>query len=403
MKVLVVCQYYYPEPFRIVDICESLVEMGHEVTVLTGLPNYPEGKVLKEYKNVKKRFEILNGVEIIRCFEIGRGNSKVKLFLNYFSYMISAALKALRLNNDFDVVLVNQLSPVMMAVPAIIYKKKNKKKLITYCLDLWPESLSAGGIKEKSLIYRIFYRISKKIYNSSDKILVSSSMFENYFREYLKINNIEINYLPQYAEDIFIKDQISKKKIDNFKVNEEVFNFMFAGNIGEVQSVETIIKAAEILKNNTNIYFHIVGDGSKFEVCKSMVEELELNNVIFHGRRSVNEMPIFYNGADAMIVSLKNNKVLSYTLPGKVQSYMAAGKPIIGVVNGEAKRVIEESECGLVCEAENYIELANIINEFCNMDKKEEMSQKSRKYYCNNYSKECFFEKLESILRKMEG
>ena len=287
MKVLVVCQYYYPEPFRIVDICESLVEMGHEVTVLTGLPNYPEGKVLKEYKNVKKRFEILNGVEIIRCFEIGRGNSKVKLFLNYFSYMISASLKALRLNNDFDVVLVNQLSPVMMAVPAIIYKKKNKKKLITYCLDLWPESLSAGGIKEKSLIYRIFYRISKKIYNSSDKILVSSSMFENYFREYLKINNIEINYLPQYAEDIFIKDQISKKKIDNFKVNKEVFNFMFAGNIGEVQSVDTIIKAAEILKNNTNICFHIVGDGSKFEVCKSMVEGLELNNVIFYGRRSV--------------------------------------------------------------------------------------------------------------------
>ncbi|MDB1944451.1 glycosyltransferase family 4 protein [Clostridium tertium] len=403
MKVLVVCQYYYPEPFRIVDICESLVEMGHEVTVLTGLPNYPEGKVLKEYKNVKKRFEILNGVEIIRCFEIGRGNSKVKLFLNYFSYMISASLKALRLNNDFDVVLVNQLSPVMMAVPAIIYKKKNKKKLITYCLDLWPESLSAGGIKEKSLIYRIFYRISKKIYNSSDKILVSSSMFENYFREYLKINNIEINYLPQYAEDIFIKDQISKKKIDNFKVNKEVFNFMFAGNIGEVQSVDTIIKAAEILKNNTNIYFHIVGDGSKFEVCKSMVEGLELNNVIFYGRRSVSEMPIFYNMADAMIVSLKNNKVLSYTLPGKVQSYMAAGKPIIGVVNGESKRIIEEAKCGLVCEAENYIELANIINEFCNMNKKEEMSQNSRKYYCNNYSKKCFFEKLESILRKVEG
>ena len=402
MKILIVCQYYYPEPFRISDICESLVERGHEVTILTGLPNYPEGKILKEYKNGKKRVEKLNGVEIIRCFEIGRGNNKVSLFLNYLSFMISASIKALFIKRDFDIVLVNQLSPVMMAIPAIIYKKKNKKKIITYCLDLWPDSLVAGGIKKESLIYKVFYQISRKIYKSSDKILISSKMFEKYFIDYLKVNNIEINYLPQYAEDIFF----SNVCINNFKleenINSKVFNFMFAGNIGKAQSIETIMEAANILQNNENIHFHIVGDGSNLESCKLIAKQYELNNITFYGRRDIYEMPMFYDMADAMIVSLKNDEKLSYTLPGKVQSYMAAGKPIIGSVNGEAKRVIEEAKCGLVCEAENFEELAKIILEFCNMNKKDEMGKNSREYYSNYFSKEYFFKNLNTILKNME-
>lgn len=402
MKILVVCQYYHPEPFRVSDMCENLVKMGHKVTVLTGLPNYPEGQILNEYRFGKNRLEILNGVEIIRCFEIGRGNSKIKLFLNYFSYMVSASLKALTLRKDFDCVFVNQLSPIMMAIPGIVYKRKNKKKLITYCLDLWPESLSAGGIKEGSNIYKFFYVLSKKIYNESDNILVSSSMFKNYFKEHLKINNIEISYLPQYAEDIFLEKNINTMNDKKVKKSKKIFNFMFAGNIGEVQSVETIIKAAEILKDKNNICFHILGDGSRIEECKDMVKSLGIKNIIFYGRKSVNEMPKFYDMADAMIVSLKDNKFLSYTLPGKVQSYMAAGKPIIGAINGEANKVIKEARCGLVCEAENYNELAYKIIEFCNIDKKEEMSKNSREYYCNNYSKKCFFNKLEYELMKME-
>ena len=149
MKILVVCQYYYPEPFRISDICETLVEKGHEVTVLTGLPNYPEGRVLDEYRYGKKRNEVINGVKVIRSFEIGRGSNKLKLFLNYFSFTVSASLKTFFLMKEkFDVVLVNQLSPVMMGIPAMVYKKKHKKKILFYCLDLWPDSLAAGGLKK---------------------------------------------------------------------------------------------------------------------------------------------------------------------------------------------------------------------------------------------------------------
>ncbi|WP_226681932.1 glycosyltransferase family 4 protein [Sutcliffiella horikoshii] len=395
MKILVVCQYYYPEPFRISDICESLVEMGHSVTVLTGLPNYPEGQVLDGFRNGKKRNEVLNGVKVIRSFEIGRGNNKLRLFLNYLSFALSGSLKAFFMKEKFDVVYVNQLSPVMMGIPAIVYKRRHKKKLLLYCLDLWPDSLAAGGIKESSTIYKFFMKISQWIYNSADCIAVTSSMFEEYFISTLGVYNKKIHHIPQYAEDLFT-ESIEVAKGDKY-------NFVFAGNIGDMQSVETIVKAANVLREHSNIIFHIVGDGSKLEECKLLSKKMGLENVIYYGRRPVSEMPHYYGSADAMLITLKNNKAISYTLPGKVQSYMAAGKPIIGAINGETNRVIKDAECGLCCTAENYSELANLIIQFCNSNEKEKMAQNSYEYYINNYSKERFMLVLEDTLTNLEG
>lgn len=395
MKILVVCQYYYPEPFRITDICETLVEKGHEVTVLTGLPNYPEGRVLNDYCNGKKRNEVLNGVRIIRSFEIGRGSNKLKLFLNYISFAVSASVKTLFMKEKFDVVLVNQLSPVMMGLPAIFYKKKHRKKILLYCLDLWPDSLAAGGVRESSLVYKTFLRISQWIYKSADSIAVTSSMFKEYFRGTLEVNNKEIIHLPQYAEDLFTE---SVKVAKNDK-----YNFVFAGNIGDMQSVETIIKAANELREQSDIIFHIVGDGSKLEECILLSENLKLDNIQFYGRRPVSDMPYFYGLADAMLITLKNNKAISYTLPGKVQSYMAAGKPIIGAIDGETNRVIKNAECGFCCTAENYSELAKLIIQFCNSNEKEKMAQNSYDYYFQNYSKERFMSLLEYTLTNLEG
>lgn len=395
MKILVVCQYYYPEPFRVSDICESLVDKGHDVTVLTGLPNYPEGQVLDGYRYGKKRNEVLNGVKVVRSFEIGRGNNKLKLFLNYLSFALSGSLKAFFMKEKFDVVFVNQLSPIMMGIPAIVYKRKHKKKILLYCLDLWPESLAAGGINESSKIYKLFLKISQWIYNSADCIAVTSSMFEEYFGTTLGVYNKKIQHIPQYAEDLFT--EIIEVAKDN------KYNFVFAGNIGDMQSVETIVKTANVLRAHSNIIFHIVGDGSKLEECKLQSKKMGLENVIYYGRRPVSEMPHYYGLADAMLITLKNNKAISYTLPGKVQSYMAAGKPIIGAINGETNRVIKDAECGLCCTAENYSELANLIIKFCNSNEKEKMAQNSFDYYNKNYSKERFMSMLEDTLTNLEG
>lgn len=394
MKILVVCQYYYPEPFRISDICENLVRNGHEVTVLTGLPNYPEGRILDNYRHGKNKQETINGVKVIRCYEIGRGNNKLTLFLNYFSFAVSGSFKAMAIKEKFDVVFVNQLSPVMMAIPAIIYKRKHHKKLLLYCLDLWPDSLAAGGVKEESLIYKVFLGISKWIYGNSDLTLVTSSMFKDYFENTLSIKTGQVKHLPQYAEDIF-SQEVSIKPVS------EKFNFVFAGNIGDMQSVDTIIKAAGELRGQSDIVFHIIGDGSKADECKQLTESLNLNNVVFYGRRPIEEMPEFYGMADAMLITLKDNKTLSYTLPGKVQSYMAAGKPIIGAINGETQRIIEQANCGFCCQAEDYKALANLLLQFCNSEKKDEMATNAQQFYLGNYSKEQFINNLEDALNSL--
>lgn len=399
MKILVVCQYYYPEPFRITDICESLVKIGHEVTVLTGLPNYPEGEILKEYRNGNKREEQLNGVKILRSFEIPRGKSKAKLLLNYFSYATSATLKALLMKDQYDVILVNQLSPVMMGIPAMAYKKRFKKKILIYCLDLWPDSLAAGGVKQDSIIFRIFYRISRWIYSSADLLLVTSSMFENYFREVLKLNEVKIRHLPQYAEDLFT---VNLEHNSSKSEKNKTFNFVFAGNIGDMQSVETIIRAANELKTIKDISFHIIGDGSRLEDCKKLSNELNISSINFYGRRPIEDMPRFYAMADAMLITLKANKTLSLTLPGKVQSYMASGKPIIGAIDGETRLVIEKAECGYICEAENYKALAKLIKEFCISNKREQMGRNAQNFYLENYSKKRFMTLLENALFDLE-
>lgn len=392
MKILVVCQYYYPEPVRITDICEELVKRGHEVTVLTGVPNYPMGIIHRDYRYGKKRDEFVNGVHVIRCFTIGRRHGIIFRVLNYFSYPLSAIAKLHKVDKDFDVVFVNQLSPVMMAWPAIRYKKKYKKKLVLYCLDLWPESLEVGGIKKGSFIYRIFHRISEKIYKQADKILTTSKSFDEYFEEEFSINKKEIGYLPQYAEEIFSNQKYMEGK------KKDTYDFMFAGNIGIAQSVGTIIEAANILRDRKDIRWHIIGDGIDLENCKKKAKKYGLDSIIFYGRKPVDEMPKYYEMADAMLVTMIDNPVISKTLPGKVQTYMAAGKAIIGSINGETDRIIKEAKCGFCGQAENPVELKNNILGFISTGMKKELKINARKYYLDNFSKEKFVKNIIYVL-----
>ncbi|MBJ6361976.1 glycosyltransferase family 4 protein [Paenibacillus sp. GCM10012307] len=395
MKLLVVSQYFYPEQFRVNDICYELASQGHDVTVLTGLPNYPNGIVDKRYKNFKNRKEVVNGVTVIRSWLIGRGNTKLSLALNYISFAISAVCKALFIKKNFDVILVYQLSPVTMAIPAILLKKITKKPLVIYSHDLWPESIASAGISADSRIYKILFKLSKWIYSNADELFTSSKLFEKYFDEDLKINK-KITHLPVYAESLF-------ESIDQVTSDTRKINLLFAGNIGEMQSVETIIYAANELKENSQIIFHIVGDGSSKFKCEKLASELGLENIIFHGQHPITEMPKFYSLADAFVITLKANKIISYTLPNKVQSYMAAGKPIIGAIDGETQIVIHESSCGKCCNAEDYHGLAENIKQFANetLDQRHTYGLNAKKYYYSNYSKSIYLQKLNKLLSRI--
>ena len=388
MNILVVCQYYYPEPFRLPDICEALVNRGHKVTVLTGIPNYPMGKIYDGYEKGKKREESINGVKVIRTWTYPRGTGTAKRLFNYFSYPVSAWFKAAKLEEDYDVVLVNQQSPVMMAWPGIRYAKKHKKPILMYCMDLWPASLVAGGVDTRSFIYYVFYSISRNVYRSMDKILVTSRMFKGYLKEQFGIEDSKMMDLPQYAEGLF--EYLKPRKPDG------KINLVFAGNIGTAQSLDTVIEAAEQVPEVT---VHIVGDGVELDRLKARAGR----NVVFHGRQPLEDMPKYYEMADAMIVSLKADPVLSLTLPGKVQTYMASGRPIIGVADGETRLTIEEAQCGYCGAADNVNELINNIRRFVGSseDEKEKMGRKARQYYEEHFKRDRFMEKLEKELKSI--
>lgn len=396
-KILVICQYYKPEPFRISDIFEEMVRRGHEVQVVTGYPNYPEGILYDGYGKGKHIDEIINGVKVHRCFTVPRETGTIKRMLNYYSYVASSVKYVLSNKctasdgKQFDVVFCNQLSPVMMAHAAIAYKKKYKVPVIMYCLDLWPESLIAGGIIRESMIYKYYHHVSKMIYRQMDKILITSRMFSKYLKNEFGISEENIEYLPQYAEGIF--EQIPPK------TETGVFDFMFAGNIGEVQSVETILKAAEKLKEYP-VKFHIVGGGTDLERLKKIKEDKKIENVIFYGRRPLEEMPGFYEKADAMLITLAADPVLSLTLPGKVQSYMAVGRPVIAAINGETASIINEADCGYCGNAEDTEKLADNILKFIKATEEERKvwAQNARKYYELNFEKSKFIDTLENEL-----
>lgn len=386
MNILVICQHYFPEPFRISDICEELVRRGNKVTVVTGTPNYPMGEIYPGYENGQRADEIINGVRVIRCKIHPRKTGAIHRLWNYYSYPRASTRAVKRLKDNFDVVFIYQLSPVMMAKAGIRYAKKHHIKSVLYCLDLWPASISAGGVNG-GVIYKWFDRESRKVYRAVDKILVSSKSFSGYFAEKFGIN--DTTYLPQYAEERFTPDEC-RKKPDGF------VDLMFAGNVGAAQSVDTIVRAAALCRDIPNLRWHVVGDGIALDECKKLAEELSAP-VIFHGRQPSSEMPRYYAMADAMLVTMKKDPVISLTLPGKVQSYMAAGKPIIGAIDGEARRVIDESMSGMCTNSENVEGLVACVMDFIHADRNG-FIENSTNYYGKNYKKDGFILKLQKIL-----
>ena len=390
MKILVVCQHFYPENFRINDICYELVKKGNDVTVLTGLPNYPKGKVFKEYKWFKNRNQTINGVKIKRCSLIGRGKSKFRMMINYMWFAIFASIKAIFMKKDFDIIYVYQLSPVIMSWPAIVVKKIKKIPLIIHVLDQWPISITTGGVSKISLAYKILTSWSKNCYNNADLITCSSKSFKKYFINELGINkDKKFLYLPSYAESNY----------ENIKFKtDSTFDLVFAGNIGPAQSVETIIEAANLLKNVKNIKFHIVGDGLSKKNCEDLVNKYKLKNVKFYGYHPVEEMSKYYEIADAFLITMVDNEVVNSTLPAKIQSYMVAGRPIIGAISGEVKDVIKEANCGLCCESLNYNMLAKLILEASNSSKLKDWGKNAYTYYLKYYNKEKCINDLNNTL-----
>jgi glycosyltransferase involved in cell wall biosynthesis len=401
MKILFISQYFYPENFKGNDIVFDFVKKGYDVTVLTGKPNYPKGEFFEGYNFFNKRKETIEGASIIRVPLFPRRKGKtISLILNYISFIFFSYWAVLfRVKGKYDVILVQQLSPVTMALPGLWVKKRKKTPLILWVLDLWPESVMATSNIKEGRVINFLEKLVKKIYANSDVILTSSKLFKDAILAKCEDENKRIEYFPNWAEDIFVKEKEPIEVLDLPKG----FNIMFAGNIGESQDFESILKAAKLTKGE-NINWIVVGDGRKISWIKKEIEQKQINNVYLLGRHRLESMPDFFKKADAMLVSLKDQPIFALTVPAKVQAYMASGKIILGMLNGEGKELINESECGFAVPAESPQLLVQKIVEVSelSLERKIKMEENSLKYYNEHFSKEKLFLKLDVLFQELK-
>lgn len=399
MKILFVCQYFYPEVFRGNDIAFHWAEDGHEVHVVTGIPNYPDGVFHQGYGWFKKRHEVVNGVKVTHLPIIPRGNNKIMLMLNYFSYLIVGWVYMLfhALFHKYDRVFVQQLSPVMMSAPGVLYKRIRKTPLYTWVLDLWPESLTAAGGINNKYVLAFFKHYVKSEYKHSDKILISSRSFEKSILEYGDYKD-KIVYYPQWS-DASPNDNVNKN--DTLPELPEGFKLMFAGAVGEAHGFECTMEAARLTKEQKEIKWVIVGDGRKLEWVREYVKEHGLEETIYTlGRFPAEAMPWFFGQADVMLVTLSDDPLFKLYAPAKISSYMAAGKPIVAVLNGEGAEMIRDAGCGWTLAAGDAEGFAKLAIDLSRKDASELAAKgaNAAKYYDEHFVKEKCLKKLDDLM-----
>jgi len=399
MRILVITQYFWPENFRINDLCLELKNRGHIVTILTGKPNYPNGKFFEGYSFFNRSIEYWENIQIYRSKILPRKNGiGVNLFINYLSFTFFSCLKIFTIKNKFDKIIVYQLSPGTIGFTGLLAKYIFKAPLYFYIQDIWPESLTdAGGIKS-NFIFKLVNSMMNYFYKQSKFILVQS----NGFIDFLVNKGVErnkIKYLPNTVESFYKPEEV----LDIYKSQfPNGFNILFAGNIGFAQDFETILNAAFVLKEKEiDVNWIILGDGrAKEDLIKKIISLNLKDNFYFLGTRPSIDMPFYFACADLLLVSLKKSTIFSLTIPSKVQSYMACGKPIIGNIDGVASKVINDSKAGLCSNSGDFKILANNIELFFNKSPQElkYYSENSYLYFQKNFDRKIVYDRLISIL-----
>lgn len=406
MKICVFTNHFYPEDFKVNDIAFELAKLGHEITVLTAIPDYPKGKFYDGYSLFKRRREVVNGVNVIRLPIIPRGKGgAIRLVLNYLSYFFCLSVFTFfhRVKNKYDRVFVHLTSPFFIGVCARKLSKKQNIPLLFWVLDLWPESLSSAGGINNLLIIQPQIRMVQKVYNQCSKILISSKGFEKSICEKGDYKN-KLVYFPNWAEDIKgeCPQDFDLNKIEPFasKKNNDLI-FLFAGNIGEAQNLDAIVEAAKLLKDEKNIKFVFVGDGRRKENLEHFSKENGLNETVyFLGRYPIETMPIFMSAADVLMFSLKDKLCFNMTVPAKVQFYMSQGKTILAMINGDGAELVEAAKCGFSVNAGNSESFAKKVIKLFNMPKNElqALGENGRQYYKENFTKEQRITQLNDLL-----
>ncbi|MGI2104669.1 glycosyltransferase family 4 protein [Shewanella frigidimarina] len=397
MRILIVSQYFWPENFRVNDLTTALISKGHKVTVLTGIPNYPEGEVFSDFEVNKEQFNHYAGAKVYRVPIIPRKNGKgFNLILNYVSFMISGAVVGpfkLR-NKKFDKIFVFAVSPITSAIPAIVLGKLKKASVTVWVMDLWPETLLSLGVIKSGWQEKLAKRCVSFIYNHCTTILGQSHSFVTSIE---KLTHKPVSYFPSWSDTI---ESSCRFEYDFTKA----FNVVFAGNIGESQDFPSILKAAELIHlRRVNVNFLIVGDGRKKQWVENEINKRNLSSTVkLLGSYPVEAMPSLFLQSDALLVTLKSDPVSAQTIPGKIQSYLSSGKPILAMLDGEGANVIEEAKAGITVGAGDFNGLATGVEKMYNSSDKiiKSYGVAAKTYYMANFDRDIVIGKLIDIFKE---
>lgn len=405
MRILIVSQYFWPESFRINDLVKSLAERGYFVEVLTGKPNYPEGKFFAGYSIWGVGKELWNNISVHRIPVLPRGSkSGLKLILNYLSFVLSGLLIApwLLRNKKYDVIFVYAPSPIFQAIPASFLGWLKGVPVVLWVQDLWPQSAEATGYVKSSWVLKILEKLVRFTYSHTDLLLVQSEAFIQPVSKLAP--NIPVAYFPNSVEKEFYSPQvIDAPKIESLQSG---FKVLFAGNVGSAQAMETIVVAAERLNAYPEIKIVILGSGSKEDWVAQQVIDKKITNLYLEGRFPVETMPVLMRQASVLLVTLTNQPIFELTIPSKIQAYLAVGKPIIACLNGEGARLITEARAGIAVSAEDDEGLAQAIVKLYQMSEAErgQMGVNGRAYFKQHFDEEMLTAELikhfETLIEK---
>lgn len=367
MKILIVTEYFYPEEFKINEIALAWHEKGYEVDVLTQNPTYPFGETFEGYKNSWYSKESYRGITIHRLKAVtGYRDSLFKKLLKYFAFMFLGTIVSLKIGKKYDYVFGFDVGALTGMVPAILLKKFYKKKVTLWIQDVWPDSVYAYGFKKRKFLEYILDGFVKFVYRNSSNFAVSGKGFIKRVRPYSG-DEKDIEYMPNWADEF-------NKELKPFTFSDDKkIHFTFAGNVGKVQNLDNIIKAFGDLPENyiKKAQLNIIGDGSNLQLLKDVVNENSFKNIIFLGRKPRDEMYKYFRASDFLIVSLVDKPIFSLTVPAKVQTYIAANRPILAIVNGDAADIIKDNNLGYSAKPDDISEIKEVFMKCIDTDKKE--------------------------------
>lgn len=400
MRILVVAQYFPPEPVKVGDVVRGLRELGHDITVVTGFPQYPYGQIYPGYRMRMFQRDVRDGVRIVRVpIFPDHSYSRPKRFLNYASFALSGSILGPLLAGAYECVFVFQTSPVSMAIPAVVCRwLRRRSRLVIWVQDLWPDTLESAGMLSAGWLLRMIGWLARRIYASGDAVLVQSPGLVDKLAGY-GVAPERIHYLPNWAEDVYgvVPPDPAFARAEGL---DGGFNVVFAGTIGVAQNLETVVQAAALLRDDPGVRFVIVGDGAASAQIVDLAARLGVRNVVFTGRRPPEQMPHFFAAADALLVALRNTPLFARTIPAKLQAYMACGRPIIAALEGDGAEVVVESGGGVVCRAGNPEDLRDAVVRMRRLpkDARDAMGRNARRYYEAHFDRGLILTRLNRLI-----